>query len=63
MQQGEHAGRACKIIIDIINPPYFVSSSVFDKYMGYILLGGWGLPVVANKGGAFKTFQKYISSG
>ena len=37
------AGRACRIINDIINPPYFVSSSQsLDKYMGYVLFGDWG---------------------
>ena len=35
----------------------------FDKYMGYVLFGGWGLLIVVNKGRTFKTFQKYISPG
>ena len=56
--------RGCRIIHDTINPPYFVSSSqFFDKYIGYILFGGWGLQIVVNKGRTFKTFRKYISSG
>ena len=57
--------RACKIIFDIINPPYFVSSHFvlwsksFDKYMGYVHLDGWVLPIMANKGITFKTFGIY----
>ena len=52
------------IIMDTTNRPSFVLSSQFsDKYMEYILLGDRELQTVANKGGTFKTFHKYIFSG
>ena len=49
--------RACRIINDTINPPYFVSSSqLFDKYMGYVLFGYWGFLIVVNKRRSLKKF-------
>ena len=36
------ARRACRIVTDINNPPYFVSSQSVDKYIAYVVVGGWG---------------------
>ena len=42
-------GRACRMIIDVLNPPYFVSSSQsVDKNAGQTLSSGRGLQIVAN---------------
>ena len=42
-------GRACRMIIDVLNPPYFVSSSEsLDKNTGQTLSSGRGLQIVTN---------------